>query len=72
MTTIRSAIDRSRAARQRAARTVARARFTDDLRAAHRNGSHTDPDRGVDPTGYWAEAGCPGCCTEIVAMEVSA
>lgn len=57
-------LERSQAARHRASRTVARARFTDSLRSAHQDGAHTDPNRGVDPSGYWAEAGCPGCCGE--------
>lgn len=62
-----SAIDRCRASRHRASRTVARARFTDDLRVAHQAGAHTDPDQGTDPSGYWAEAGCPGCCLEVAS-----
>ena len=52
-------IERSQAARHKASRTVARARFTDDLRLAHRDGAH-----GNDGSGYWAEVGCPGCCGE--------
>lgn len=58
-------IERAQAARHKASRTVARARFTDDLRAAHSQGHHTDPERGIDPSGYWAEAGCPGCCEAV-------
>lgn len=54
-------IARSRAARHRASRTVARARFTDDLRTAHANGHHQSPEGAVDPSGYWAGVGCPSC-----------
>lgn len=61
------AIKRSQAARARAAKTVAMAKWIDLLRSAHADGNHENQDGQVDPTGYWAEQGCPVCCTEVIS-----